>query len=502
MNCFFKNKLSTLMGIGIFFISGLAFAYTNIAVNPDGTPMKFQNFSASSPLVWNPESGPLQDTSSIHTFQYGFAQPDGNFLNYSYVDTAAYNSYCASSGGGSGGCSLNPLLSEVWAASPVTNQEGIDLVNSALDVWSTQATDASLSYSQGSSLGVDVNVCNYPQYIDSVVPDFAINGDENDPRVCGCLGTCSSACNNPVVFDANGDIIAMEAGEGNRYAVIGSAGPVVWPGVDHFLKFEAIINGVCADASPDSGCGGTTFATSQMLAAMVHELGHAQGLGHSQVNPKAIDFTGGSSTSPGGSAYLDTTSPSGIAGAVPTMYPFLVSGDDQGSLMMDDKIGIAHLYPAASYSSNYCTVSGVIYRGTSGLRCVEVVFRDSTSATTQVLNAVSVLSGGEAANNSASFTNVVNPGTNSCTASGVDACGAYSVRLPAGKSYVIEVNGIPNFGSGSSIGPCSTNPSFSTANQSTGWLIQASSGSVTSCPAGGAGVSTPVGATYITVPSS
>lgn len=488
MFAFLKIKWAILLNLMCLFVSGWAYSYTSIAVLPNGSPMTFNSdgttrVSASVPLTWNPDSGPMQDGNSIH-----------DFSNATY---AQYQSYCSSGGGGgSGSCSMNPLLREAWAASPVSNQEGIDLINNAFNIWKNQSTDASLSYSQGSSLGEDVDVCNYSEYIDSALEVFAINGDENDPRVCGCLGTCSRPCTNPVVFDANGDIIALEAGEGNRYSVLGSAGPIVWPGANRFLKFEAIINGVCLDASPDEGCDGTTFNTAQITSVIVHELGHAQGMGHSQVNPNSIGFTGGSATAPSDSAYLTSDATWGVQGAVPTMYPFLVSGDDQSSLTMDDKIGMAHLYPAASFAApGYCTLTGHVYQGVSGLRCVEVVFRNSSS---QVINAVSVETGVETSNNGSSgacaefYPNgeckiPYTPGYNLCTGTS-DQCGSYSVKVPSPASgtqtYNIEVNAIPNFGPGSSIGTCPSNPSFSGVNQTAGWRIT-TNGSVT-CNSSGA----------------
>lgn len=459
MNLFSKKSLIGLTVLTLCLSVSSAHSYTNIAVNANGTPMKFQvSGTGQLVLTWNPEAGPMQDTDSIHDFSSSTYE---EFLDY-----------CAGggSGGAGGSCSMNPLLNDVMAASAVTNAEGIALVNSAFAVWDSQATDANVSYVQGTGLGASVDVCNYADFIDSAISQFAIAGDENDPRVCGCLGTCSLPCNNPVIFDSNGDITALEAGEGNRYSVLGSAGPVIWPGVNYILKFEAIINGVCLDNSPASGCGGVSFNDDQLLSVMVHEFGHAQGLGHSQVNPKSIGFSAlqdNDPYQPAGSAYVITDPTWGLDGAVPTMYPFLVSGATQSSLMMDDKIGLAHLYPASTFTSNYCTLQGNVYTGASGLRCVEVVFRDSSS---QVLNAVSVISGGEAANNgeggvaSPTWTATANPGVNAC-ADTSDNCGKYTVNVPAGKTYNIEVNAIPNFDTGSSIGPCASNPQFTGVNQ-------------------------------------
>ena len=44
------------------------FAYGPIAVDTHGTPLVHPNLDATHPLIWNPETGPLQDTSTKHTF--------------------------------------------------------------------------------------------------------------------------------------------------------------------------------------------------------------------------------------------------------------------------------------------------------------------------------------------------------------------------------------------------------------------------------------------------
>lgn len=483
MNLFSKKSLIGFTVLIFCLSASSAHSYTNIAVNADGTPIKFQvSGTGQLVLTWNPEAGPVQDTTSIHDFSAS-----------TYDEFLAYCGGGGGSGDGGGGCSMNPLLNDAMAASAVTNAEGIALINSAFAVWDNEATDANVSYVQGASLGSSVDVCNYADYIDSAISQFAIDGDANDPRVCGCLGTCSLPCNNPVIFDSNGDITALEAGEGNRYSVLGSAGPVIWPGVNYILKFEAIINGVCLDDSPAAGCGGVSISNDELLSVMVHELGHAQGLGHSQVNPKSIGYTPALADpyELEGSAYVISDATWGLNGAVPTMYPFLVTGATQSSLMMDDKIGLAHLYPASTFTSNYCTLQGNVYTGVSGLRCVEVVFRDSTS---QVLNAVSVISGGEAANTGRGgipvtttpwWTATANPGTNACDDTN-DNCGKYTVNVPAGKTYNIEVNAIPNLDPGSSIGPCASNPQFTGVNQTgtNSWTLPQAATQVV-CGAGG-----------------
>lgn len=454
----------------LLFFGVKGWAYGPIAVNTDGTPMKHANISDSSALKWTPENGPVQDSGASHTF----------------ATRAEYDSFCASqNGGGGGGCSLNPLMREAHAAIS-SNAEANTLMAESFATWDA-VSDASVSFSQDGSLGVDVNVCNYTQYIDAALDP--INGDSSDPRVCGCLGTCSSACRNVVVYDANGDIFGLEYGEGNRGAIIGSAGPIVWPGRTNFLKFEALINGVCLEDSPDTtACRTFRLTNSTLKAVMIHELGHALGLAHVQVNGASIQVSSSGEANVKASADPE---------AVPTMYPILVKKSDNSgyvdmtTLHKDDQIGLSHLYPKSSLTSSYCKAKGTIYKGTSGQRCVEVVLRESGNT---ILGAISFITGAEVANDS-------NPSQaiNSCAESNTQNCGNYEIQgLTVGKTYTIEVNAIPNFPSGSTIGPCgSNNPSFSGVSQNGGTILS-SSGTSISCSSAGSTIVCSGGSFYDT----
>jgi hypothetical protein len=394
-----------------------SWAYGPIAVDTNGTPLKHKNLSSSNPLRVNFETGPIQQ---------GGAGGGGG----------------GGGGASAGGCSL---IRKAEAAIS-SNAEGINLMLQAMSTWSNPTNDppADVSFAQGDSLGVDVDINNYTQFIDSKFDPIDCNSS-SDTRICGCLGTCSAPCRSPVVFDANGDIVANEFGEANRTALLGSAGPTVCNLQDGFLRIEAIFNGVCLEDTADPSICGTFKETTQDLkTVMTHEFGHAQGLTHAQLNGNSVVVNGGTSATVKSGANPED---------VPTMYPLLVQGSDQTTLHKDDMIGLAHLYPK-NLNTNFCNATGKIFKTSTstGLRCAEVIFREATNPT---LGAVSVISGAEVRNDGNP-----SPTANSCAESVQTNCGNYTIQgLKPNTTYQVDINAIPAFMSGgSSITPCDPPP--------------------------------------------
>ena len=143
------------------------------------------------------------------------------------------------------------------------------------------------------------------------------------------------AAENAVIFDTDGAIIAGLAGEGNRNRILGWANAVVKD--DRLIHFYSLMNCSLVESA-------ATFQST-----LVHEFGHAIGLDHSQIN---ASFVGD------GDTQNDAD--------VPTMYP--TSTDDDtflASLNPDDEASVSRLYPSASFSTRYGTITGRLVRPNS-----------------------------------------------------------------------------------------------------------------------------------------
>lgn len=394
------------------------------------TGISIKQFTNRS-LNFNVENGPIQDGRGFRTIPNdqvdGFckANPGGN-----------------PPGSGSGGCSLNPFIKEAKAESISSNGEAVNLISEAYGRWKTQAgafgNTSFIQTTPGAPLadGGDVNLCNANQFIDFTTAITSVD----DPRICGCMPTkpanCNSVCNNPIIFDTNGEIIASFGFD--PYSVLGVTTLLRVEGATpgNAVGFNMIINGLCLDGSPDQNCP-HTYDTNDLKAILTHEAGHSLGLAHSQVNLPI---------NPG----LRLANPKDMV----TMYPGLYSSEQSKEILdlhLDDLMGYGHLYGPTNPNS-VCTVTGTAFNkdGGDGLRCVEIVVRSPANNTTQ---AVSFISGAEVVNDGV-------PGyvRNTCTLGGA-GCGAFTFQVPvAAQPYQIEVKSLPSAAVGSNIGPCANPP--------------------------------------------
>src|SRR6202171_718678 len=249
----------------------------------------------------------------------------------------------------------------------------------------------------------------------------------------GCVGL------NPIVYDTDGSITDALFGAGSSNSILGFAGPCAINGSNVILGGHGTLNG--------KPVNGTALSTSRTLAVFTHELGHFLGLGHSQVNLNCLTNL---SSCPNGSADLL---------GVPTMFPILlnqVEAPNQAfgvTLAVDDKASISNLYPAASFTTSFGTISGTVFfsDGITQAQGVNVIAR--RVGDTRV-TAVSNVSGMLAVANHGNVP--LGLPVSSSGSSDPTIRGTFTIPgLPAG-SYTLEVESVnASFTGGSNVGPLS-----------------------------------------------
>ncbi|MFO1520282.1 MAG: hypothetical protein U1F57_11585 [bacterium] len=433
----FKSFRLSFLSLSFFLIafgfSSGAWSYGPSNVNTDGTARTFP--SSAFPMKWVVEGGPIQDTAGP---------------NFSFDDACSGGSG-SSGGGGGGGCSLSPWIRDADAAVS-SNAEGKQIVQDAFNTWQGVA-DANVSFQADPTPlndGGNTNICN----VDNFIEVFKPYGDPNtDVRICGCIspkpsGCTATSCQSPIIFDTNGDIIAALLGEASRYTTHGSTIAESVPGSSNYVRFNVVINGACLEDSPDPACP-IKLTNADMQGIILHELGHAIGLAHSQMGAKLVTGTN-----------LNTgADPLGVA----RMFPYVVKGAGGLTLSKDDKMSVASLYPKPSLQSNYCTAIGFAFKsGGSALRCADMELTSTDPETITGLSGTLIKNNGQY--NTSNF----------CTESNAPDCGKYVINgLVPGTAYKLAVNPINPSIMG--VAYCGNAPSFTPV---------APGGSFT-CPTGG-----------------
>src|SRR5262245_22040120 len=218
----------------------------------------------------------------------------------------------------------------VWGTSPIpyhpdrgnlgalVNATAVTTIAADFAVWSAVPT-ASIAFSNGGALPVDVTSANYTTYV----------------------GVCGDGL-DPIVFDTDGTITDALFGAGASNDVLGFAGPDCWTYVPPVItEASAVFNGKWIDGI--NVPGNPELPLADFNATLIHELGHYVNLDHSQVNhSEAFD-----------------ANPADDA-VIPTMFPLLVNGVQQAVLTLDDQVSVAMLYPAPSFASSFGTISGQV----------------------------------------------------------------------------------------------------------------------------------------------
>jgi hypothetical protein len=330
-----------------------------------------------------------------------------------------------------------PMAISPTNATVIDNASGLQRVKNMFGIWQAVPT-AAISFS---NLGQLLPAGSYAAGTDlNTVQQF------ND-----VAGSCKSGAQNPVIFDANGQLMSAL---GLPAAVIGFTSGCALDSVSgHLTGALIVMNGEFEDGVDTRTSSPPNFEISanQFDEAITHEMGHFLGLGHSQLN---IDLL----SSPSFPCDVDK-----LAG-LPLMFPeeLCQARKDAGLpvLSPDDLSWISTLYPNADFVSNYGTISGTIYfsDGVSQVQGVNVVARalddPSTSQDESRRIAVSAISGGLFTGNPGQSVTANNTSGSVAGSRDPALIGYYQIAVPPG-TYTVEVEAVfPGFVS-SGIGPLS-----------------------------------------------
>lgn len=267
----------------------------------------------------------------------------------------------------------------------ISNADADTLVQQSIDLWNnvpTSTIDLSLNET---ALSFDINLSNYTMYLPS-----GNNLNENDNL-------------NPIVYDANGEIIDAFFGAGQSDTTIGVAASIFTSNAD-FVEGYAVINGK-----------NNSLTTTEFKILIAHELAHFFGLDHTQTNINNSE----------------SMVPPTICGTAPlssyaVMYPFVCRNVE--SLHADDISTVSSLYPSTAFNSSFGTIQGRFVDESGAAILGANIWAENTTTG----DAISVVS------------DYLTQGN-----------GFYKLTLPPG-NYTLHANSInPLFNGGSGIGPYS-----------------------------------------------
>ncbi len=348
-----------------------------------------------------------------------------------------------------------PMASTSGGQSVIANATGITRVQSMFQTWQNVST-AAVSFTND---GPILPVTGFSDGDVSTVAEFD-----------AVAGSCQAGTQNPIVFDANGSILQSL---GLSPLIIGFSQQCALSSSGHIVSDMVLLNGAF-----QNGVTQPQLDANQFNEAIIHEMGHLLGLDHSQIN---LDlYVQAVNQQVFGSCNVDQ-----LAG-LPLMFPisFCQARLDAGlpPLAPDDVAWISRLYPSATASTAYATISGTIFfsDGKSQAEDVNVVAREIDDPNTPQDEsrrvAFSSVSGYRFTANPGQTVTAqylpCNVGQNGCPASGfldnnsagdelgsrnTSLIGSYDIPVLAGHSYTVEVESVDrDFTGGSSVGPFAT----------------------------------------------
>lgn len=261
-----------------------------------------------------------------------------------------------------------PAMFDTGPLGLLSNVQARALVESMIGIWE-EVTTATVTFSPLSLLPDDVTEANIGDYLDGTIctDDF--------PSQVASMESGES----PVIFDHDGTILDLLAGEGASKKIVGKSAYRCYTGT---LKSPAaatqsfiILNGRFLDgkAAPED------LGINVYAGIILHELGHFLGLHHSMVNETIFQEV------------LDGARPVEDSRYLPVMYPLVLHDAAAPTVLKpDDVAAISALYPTETAKGALGMVGGVVWQADGkGFRGANVVARRQDDPLCQAIATVS-----------------------------------------------------------------------------------------------------------------